>query len=36
MERDVSGAQPAEGLTEINWTEFNYHMGVEQSVIRGS
>jgi len=36
MENDISGAIPAEGLTEINWTEFNYHMGVEQSVIRGN
>jgi hypothetical protein len=36
MERDVSGAQPFEGLTEINWTEMNYKMGIEQTVIRGS
>jgi hypothetical protein len=34
MEADISGNIPAEGLTEIYWTEFNYRMGVEQSVIR--
>jgi len=35
MEAQISTSEPAEGLTEINWTEMNYKMGVEQNVIRG-
>lgn len=35
METQIGTSIPAEGLTEINWTEMNYKMGVEQGVIRG-
>jgi hypothetical protein len=36
MEAEISGNIPAEGLTEIYWTEMSYKMGVEQSVVRDS
>lgn len=36
MEAEIGSTVPYEGLTEINWTEFNYKMGIEQQVIRGS
>lgn len=36
LETEIGGSEPAEGLTEINWTEMNYKMGIEQSIIRGS
>lgn len=36
MERDISSTIPAEGLTEPNWTEFNYRDSVEQHLIRES
>lgn len=35
MEAEIGTTIPAEGLTEINWTEMNYKMGIEQEVIRG-
>jgi len=35
MESDISTSIPAEGLTEINWTEMNYRLSIEQEVIRG-
>lgn len=36
MESDLGESIPAEGLTEIPWTEFEYQKEVEQSVIRNS
>jgi hypothetical protein len=36
MEAEISGNIPAEGLTEIYWTEMSYKLGVEQSVVRDS
>lgn len=35
METQIGTSIPAEGLTEINWTEMNYKMGFEQTIIRG-
>ena len=35
METDIGTSIPAEGLTEITWTEFNYKFGIEQDMIRG-
>jgi hypothetical protein len=35
METDIGSSIPAEGLTEINWTEMNFHFGIEQTVVRG-
>lgn len=36
MEKDISSTDPAEGLTEPVWTEFNYQQMIEQHVIRES
>lgn len=36
MEKSIGEAVPAEGLTEPNWTEFNYHQSVDQRYVRGS
>lgn len=36
MESDLGESIPAEGLTEIPWTEFEYQKELEQSVIRNS
>lgn len=34
-EVEVTGNEPAEGLTEINWTAMNYQMGIGQRIVRG-
>lgn len=36
MDKDIDQTTPAEGLTEIAWTEFAYHSGVQQRIIRDS
>jgi hypothetical protein len=36
MEKDLGEAQPADGLTEVPWNEFQYLDSREQSIIRSS
>lgn len=36
MEGQISETVPAEGLTELAWTEFQYRQGVEQDLIRNN